>query len=134
MNTKLFDAVVKQLGYSPTNRNNEELIDTLRDVSNHGASNGFSGFIYYSETVKFFKKNRQEIIGLCKEMASDFGQDLISFVASFNCLTDNEETRDEIGRAIYGRMRSADTLVANALAWFALEEVARYRVNELENA
>ncbi len=34
---------------------------------------------------------------------------------------------EEIGaaRALYGRLASDDTQVANALAWFAAEEVAR---------
>ena len=58
-------------------------------------------------------------------MAQDFGQDPIQFVASFNCLDDDLETREEIARALYGRINSDDTLVANALAWFALEETAR---------
>lgn len=133
MNTKLFDAVVKQLGYNPLDRNNPELASTFEDVVNNGAAGGFGQFIYYSDTVKFYKKNKNEIVALCKEMASDFGQDLIAFVAGFNCLNDDDETRDEIGRTLYGRVGD-DTQVANALAWFALEEVARWYVDEKEQA
>ena len=127
MNAKLKNAVIKQLGD----------VESLHDVASHGASGGFSGFIYYSETCKFFKQNRAEIVALCKEMADEFGQDVISFIAGFNCLTDDAETRDEIGRAIYGRMKTKDCVVANALAWFALEETANEYTNEIfekENA
>ena len=47
-------------------------------------------------------------------------------VAGFNCLTDDAETRDEIGRCIYGNVEDDDVQVPNALAWFALEETAYY--------
>lgn len=48
----------------------------------------------------------------------------------FGCLktTDKAEAvelADEIGRALYGKIGEKETQVANALAWFALEEVAR---------
>lgn len=58
-------------------------------------------------------------------MAQDFGQNPIDMVAGFNCLTDDFDTREEIARALYGRLASDDTQAANALAWFAAEEVAR---------
>lgn len=115
MNKKLTNAVIRNLG----GRN------YLEDVANHDAGGGFAGFIYYSDTVKFFKNNRKEIVELVKEMAQDFGMDSVSLVAGFNCLTDDFETRESIARCLYGRMNDSDTQTANALAWFALEEVAR---------
>jgi len=120
MNKKLTRAVIRQLGGR----------DYLEDVANHGASGGFPGFTYYSDTIAFFKRNRTEIIELVKEYSDEFGQGPISFVAGFNCLNDDPETRDEIGRAIYGRLQSGDTNVPNALAWFALEEVARAEIDQ----
>lgn len=122
MNTKLQNAVIRQLGLT---RKDEELTTTLQDITNHGINGGFSGFIYYADTIKFFKNNRKAIIELVREMAQDFGQDPIEMVAGFNCLTNDFETREEIARALYGRLASDDTQVANALAWFAAEEVAR---------
>lgn len=130
MNTTLRNAVIEQLGFDPNDEENEEMLQTMSDIANHGIDGGFGGFTYYSDTIKFFKDNRSRIVEMAKEMADDFGQDVISFVASFNCLTDDPETRDEIGRAIYGSMKSDDTQVANALAWFTAEECAR----EFENA
>lgn len=123
--TQLQRAVIKQLGYEP---DDEELQGVLEDVANHGADAGFCGFTYYSETCAFFDHNQTDIVDMVKEMADDFGTDPISLVAGFNCLDDDCETRDEIGRCIYGKPTDDDTQVPNALAWFALEEVARQLV------
>ena len=116
METKLINAVQRQLGGR----------DQLKEVARHcNASAGWPGFTYYSDTIAFFKRHRAAIVSAVKEMADDMGQDVVSFVASFQCLDDDSETRDEIGRALYGRLRPDDTQVPNALAWFALEESAR---------
>ena len=116
METKLINAVQRQLGGR----------DQLKEVARHcNANAGWPGFTYYSDTIAFFKRHRAAIVSAVKEMAEEMGQDVISFVASFQCLDDDIETRDEIGRALYGRLRADDTLVPNALAWFALEEAAR---------
>jgi len=91
MNKKLITAVKRNLG--------GDVKQQLKDITNHGISGGFGGFIYYSDTVKFFKNNRAEIIELVREMAQEFGQDPIEFVASFNCLKPADfETREEIAR------------------------------------
>ena len=127
MDSKLINAVKRAIGGNKT-----EVQSTLQDVTNHGASAGFSGFIYYSDTVKFFKNNRAQIVELVNEYAQEFGQSPVEFVASFNCLNGNYsdiEGQNEIGRALYGRLESDDTQIPNALAWFALEEVARHETN-----
>jgi hypothetical protein len=119
MNKKLINAVKRNLGGDA----NEQ----LKDIAKHGIAGGFGGFIYYRDTIKFFKNNRAEIIELVREMAQEFGQDPIEFVASFNCLKPADfETREEIARALYGKLKADDTQVPNALAWFAGEQVARY--------
>ena len=118
MNAKLTAAVIRQLGGR----------ESLEDIANHGIDGGFTGFIYYTDTIKFFKAHRAEIVELVKEYASEFGQSPIQLVASFGCLkmdANNPEDKSEIARALYGRLASDDTQVPNALAWFAAEEVAR---------
>lgn len=123
MNKKLITAVIRNLG----GRN------SLKDIANHGIDGGFGGFIYYSDTVKFFKNNREEIIALVLEMSQEFGENPIKFVQSFNCLHNNynnAEGEAEIARALYGRLASDDTQIPNALAWFAAEEVARHETDE----
>lgn len=123
MNKKLINAVKRNLG--------GDVKQQMKDITNHGIDGGFGGFIYYSDTVKFFKNNRAEIIELVREMAQDFGQDPIEFVASFNCLKPADfETREEIARALYGKLKADDIQVANALTWFAGEEVSRYCTEE----
>lgn len=117
-------AVIEQLSGDES-----EARDTLRDVASYGADAGYGGFTCYSDTCGFFAANQSRIVDLVKEMADEFGQDPIGFVASFNCLADDRETRDEIGRCLYGEPSDEDTQVPNALAWFALEETARQLID-----
>lgn len=117
---KLVRSVVRQIGDK----------GSLEDVANHGADAGYYGFTYYSDTVPFFKRNRKEIVELAERMASYFGQNVADMVAGFNCLAgskgDKSEYMPSVCRCLYGgKLKDDDTIVANALAWFALEEVAR---------
>ena len=56
MNQKLIDAVVRQIG----GKRNAE--DYFPDVCNHGASGGFNGFIYYKDTLYFWKRYKLLIL------------------------------------------------------------------------
>ena len=100
--------------------------ESIPDIVNHGIDGGFGGFIYYSDTVAFFKRYRHQITDMVEEMADQLGEDPINMVASFGCLDDDRETRRSIARCLYGRCDwNEDTQVANALSWFAAEESAR---------
>jgi hypothetical protein len=117
---KLVHAVIRQLGDK----------ESLTDIANHGIDGGFSGFIYTSDTVAFFKRNRKEIVQLVNEMADSLGEEPIKMVASFNCLGKQDpkaqrEYYPSVARCLYGKCTDEDSDVANALAWFAGEEVAR---------
>ena len=37
----------------------ESFRESAPDVSNHGIAGGFNGFIYYSDTCDFFKRNKE---------------------------------------------------------------------------
>lgn len=131
---KLVRAVIRQTGE-----------ENLLDIANHGANAGFAGFTYYNETVAFFKRHRAEIVELVNRMAEDLGEVPVEMVAGFNCLGGQElrgnrypedkpwirskalaEWLPSVSRCLYGgRLTEDDTDVANALAWFAAEEVAR---------
>ena len=102
----------------------EEFTDRAADVTNHGADGGFGGFIYYSETCAFYAKNRALILKLVKDMADSLGEGVLEMVQNFNCLG-KDFSLDEIGETLYGNKNKHQTQVANALAWFALEEVCR---------
>ena len=92
------------------------------DVAMYGAAAGFGGFIYYTDTCRFYAVNRDAILEAVRDMCDGLGEEPIQFVRSFNCL---DATESEVGLTLYGSKKQHDTQVANALAWFALEEVAR---------
>lgn len=116
---KLIRAVIGQLGDK----------EGLEDIVNHGISSGFNGFIYTRDTVAFFKRHRKEIVALAKQRANECAQPVIHMIASFGCLAgysgDPSEFTDSVARCLYGRITEDEHDVANALAWFAGEEVAR---------
>lgn len=90
------------------------------DVTEHGADGGFSGFIYYTDTVKFAQRNKGPILDACRQMADDLGEPVYRMIGSFNCL---KITEGEAAEAIHNPRSEDRTNVLNALSWFALEEV-----------
>ena len=113
---RLILATIRQLGGR----------ESLEDVANHGASGGYSGFTYYTDTVSFFRRNRKDIVEMVKNMAREMGETAHTIVCGFNCLAPcDDQTMESVARCLYGRITDDDTQTANALAWFALEEVAR---------
>lgn len=141
ISVKLIDAVIDQLGAEP-----DEVLDTLEDIRNHGIDGGFHGFIYHVDTVKFFERNRAEIVALVERMAEDLGENPAEMVAGFGCMAGHakpgnhdyhgqmtpqrrkalQEYLPSVSRCLYGgALTEDDTQAANALAWFAAEEVAR---------
>lgn len=98
--------------------------DELENVSNSpcGAAGGFCGFVYYSQTCTFWRKNRKAITNCMKALADSLGENLLGLVCGFNGLKDYEQ--DEIGRALYGNYNEDLMQIYNVFAWFALEEVA----------
>ncbi|QDP66517.1 MAG: hypothetical protein Tp1111DCM1126091_23 [Prokaryotic dsDNA virus sp.] len=110
----------------------DEFREIAQDVTSHGADSGFSGFIYYHETIDFTKRNRKYIIELLEEQSADFGiVSIYQFISEFNCLSRNY-TPTEIAESFY-RDNDARIAVFNALAWYALEEVSRAVVDTLES-
>lgn len=118
----LVRAVVRQIGGWGSFK------ESAHDIVNHGIDGGFSGFIYYTDTVKFTRANKGEILALANEMADDFGESsLICFLGNFKCL--KEMSQDEIASGLYDPTSEWRTAIYNALAWFAGEEVAASYVN-----
>ena len=117
----LINAVIRRIG-----------MESVNDVIQHGIGGGFHGFIYYTDTVKFWKTHRKLIMQMAKEMADDLGEDVMQMIGGFGCLqyydyqkkrwTDSDGQK-RIGETIYGG--PTDDIVANAMAWFAAEEVCR---------
>lgn len=112
----LIRAVVRQAGGW------ESFKEDASFVSIHGAAGGFHGFIYYTDTVAFTKRNKAVILDAAKNLASDIGESLYKMIGGFNYLKISE---GEAAEAIHNPRSEDRQSVFNALAWFAIEEVAR---------
>ena len=127
MNKKLIRAVAKQIGGM------EVLKERAADIAKYGATGGFGGFIYYTETTAFTDKNLPLILEAAEELAQEVGEDdAYMLIAGFNCLQDPHMTAGTVARALYHKDDEDEACVKNALAWFALEEVAHHLVEENE--
>ena len=108
----------------------EERKTYLQDLTQHGAISGMvGGLIYYHETTQFFNEHRDEILAMLKEIKAESGLDEKGlFGDKWNDWEDLlEEEADDLDPL-------ADTNNQNLLAWFAVEELARQELDELEEA
>jgi hypothetical protein len=127
---RLIRAVVRQHGGDW-----DYFCEHASDVSRYGADSGWPGFTYYSDTMPFFRRNRQSILEMAEQMADDVGYPgMLAMIASFGCLKDCKFSQDEIAKALYTSKGEHTDGIQNAMAWFALEEVARSYCDCLENA
>jgi len=115
-------AVMRQFG------DNESFYESVPDIANHGASGGVSGFIYYSDTVNFTKRNKNKIMQSLTELSNDLGESIISMLSRWQCLKGMSQC--EIMEGLYNPKSDNKTTVYNALAWYALEDVANVVYNE----
>jgi len=129
--TDLQQAVIEQMGYDELT---PECAATLKDVmrSPYGAAAGFSGFIYYSETCKFFEDNKDLIMQQLIEDRWSIGYNsLTEMLKSFNCFKDVDTYNIEQFLINSDDESNEDeTTLKNGLAWYALEETA-YRLEEV---
>ena len=116
--TSLVDNIVKQMGSWDTFK------ESAQYIARHGADAGWNGFIYYDQTVTFAKHNLDTIIQVACDLANELGMGVTDMIASFGCLRVDGITSNDVALCL-----ASDTdntvMVMNALAWFALEEVAR---------
>ena len=126
-------AVSRQLG------GKDALID-VASPDHGGADAGYVGFSYYRDTVPFFERQRKNILSVLEADADSFGEEPAEIVMQFRCLNLSKSDREEqrayrsaINRLLYSNRkvdwdRPEEVQVANALAWMALESVAREMV------
>ena len=112
-----------------------ELTKQLQKCAEHGADSGFPGFILYTETVPFFKKNRHDIVNHMEQTAADMGTDIITMVQDFGVFRKSEKpTPSQVGKALYdSRIWPELYTLYNVFAWYALEEVSRTWYRYLED-
>lgn len=128
--TDLQQAVIEQMGYDELS---PECAATLKDVmkSPDGAAAGFNGFIYYSETCKFFEDNKDLIMQQLIEDRWSIGYNsLTEMLKSFNCFKDVDTYNIEQFLINSDDESNEDeTTLKNGLAWYCLEDTA-YRLEE----
>ena len=92
----------------------------LQDLATYGAQGGFSGLIYYHETVPLYEKHKEEIWEMLMEDAESMGHDNpYQLLATFG-------GAENIG----DYAQHANLLVWNAAERIAQEEVNREEENE----
>jgi len=134
---KTVNNVISTLGY-PLQGSGEifiELSGELVNCAENGANCGFGGFIYYNETISFYKANRKEIVSHMEQTAAEIGTDIISMVQGFGVFRYSEKpTAGEVGKALWGIIKNSNlTSLYNVFAWYALEEVSHTWYRYLEN-
>lgn len=122
----LIQSTVKQIGGW------QSFQERVRDIVNHGAQNGVSGFIYYTETRAFFQKNKRNIVDMVIDRAAECGGNFLEMITGLSCIASFKLNQNDVFAALaYPDAEYADQ-VENCLAWFALEEVA-WRYCDLED-
>lgn len=121
MSEKLVKATVRQFGGINVVK------QVCQNVSNHGIDSGVSGFIYYTDTVKFTENNMKDIITFCRQMASELGTTLQEMLEGFKCLNSCD-----VILALVDKDHEDRTQVINALAWFVGEELCRTASDMME--
>jgi len=134
---KIIKNVIVALGFNPVHVSKEELKElsgTFQDCSEHGADSGFSGFIYYNETIAFYMANREDIVKHMENTAAELGTDIISMVQCFGVFRySNKPTPSEVGRALWDSKKCPElATLYNVFAWYALEEISRTWYRYLE--
>lgn len=125
---ELVRATVKQFGGW------ESFKELAEDVTNHGISGGFGGFIYHSETESFAKRNIDAISEMASSQAQEIGYDsTFAMIRGFNCLKGDKISDGELmGALCKGRNPKDGPNLLNALAWYAGEEVCRAYCDMME--
>jgi len=90
----------------------DNLKDQSEDIANHGCVNGFSGVIYYSETVAKYDKYQEEIWNSLYEDADEQGINILELIATFNGAKD-------VG---------SNDQFKNLMVWYYIEKLARNQV------
>ena len=135
---RTINSVINALGYSLHGTQDEfkELSGLLKDCSRNGANAGFTGFNVSSDTIRFFRKHRFNIVSHMEQTAAYCGTDIISMVQSFGVFRNNDiPTISEIGRALWdsGNYWPELNTLYTVFAWYALEEIAHTWYRYLED-
>ena len=95
----------------------ENLKDSAKDISNHGADMGFPHITYYSDTTKLYNTYRKDIMNMLQEEVDccDY-KDTIELLKIFN--------RQDMLEGFFKTLKHDDSSKC-LLVWFAVEEFSR---------
>ena len=133
--SKLTKAVLKFL---KDEAGDDDPRQTCRDAAKQGADAGWPGFTMYDDTWNFAHGNKRIILDKLLTTADEIGSgSVLDLVAGFGCLKDMQRTSLERALLMFPMTHPSldDNVgtVANALAWFALEE-AGHELESLHDA
>ena len=107
--------------------NTDEVCKVLNEIMEYE----LAGVVRYTHSSMMVTgPHRIPIVNFLKEQANDMGVNAFEMVQGFSCLYDIQPTQAEVADTIHGHPDQAtindgvDTQILNALAWYALEEVA----------
>jgi len=128
---KTINSVIYSLGFHALHCTKEELkeISTIFiNCSKYGVHNDVTGFFYYTETIPFYKKHREDIVKHMENTAEEIGTDIISMVQNFSVFSDKDKpTISEVGKALWDKSKPHNELTElyNVFALYTLEEISR---------
>ena len=130
---QLIRIVAEQMELNPTDK---EFGETLNDVSSNGAAAGWPGFTYTSDIKTMYETHGDDLLQILQECVEVQEEDnLESFVRSFHGLKGYRPVNGwyvSILRVFKHPCTTKveyDTMIADHLAWFFLEEAANEYFN-----
>jgi len=119
INPSLIRAVVRQSGGW------ESFKEAAPDITRHGIDGGFHGWTWYSDTVKFCRRNKKLILELAENMAQDLGEGMLEMIQGFGVFRNDPISVNDLAKALYQGKGDDVTTVFNVMSWWVCEEVAR---------
>lgn len=117
-NNRLEKKVASMLKEKVSRGGYDSLRSVIKDVLYNGLQSGIiSDLIYYSDTLKFYKTYKKEILSLLQEMLRETGSRSADQLFGRNWDQDDP--------------MALDTQNQNLLAWFGFEEITRNLANQL---
>ena len=131
INPTLLRAIVKQ-HYDWT-----EFKKSAIYICNYGCVSGISGFIYFNETVGFWKRHKAAIIANLEQMAESNCEGVFDMILNFNGiknagLEENESNAYFISK-LMNRYNEEFDAFYNLLVWAVVENVAYHVSNVIED-
>ena len=105
-----------------------EFLDYAQNISENGISGGYNGFVFYTETVDFYEKNRVLIIEWAKDYSLSIGLEssFLTTLAQAQVFKNNDIGIDDLAELIYSqeaKEKDDYEIFCNSMSWIVAEEV-----------